>query len=86
MASRFHRECGLMCEAFSGNVVNNLFRFFRININIVLYGVNSSSSTNADLPNSIESLFISIYPTNRPFYNICFNQMIYSLKDNEKST
>jgi hypothetical protein len=76
MESRFHRECGLRCEALSGNVAIKLFRFFRININIVLCGVNSSSSTNADLPNSIGSLLISKYPTNRPFYNIRFNQMI----------
>ncbi len=70
MASRLCRECKLRCEALSGNVIISLFRFFRININIVLYRVNSSSSTNSDLPNSIECLFISKYLTNRPFYNI----------------
>jgi hypothetical protein len=40
----------------------SLLTFFRININIVLYHVNSSSSANADPPNSIESFFISKYP------------------------
>ncbi len=86
MASRLCRECRLRCEALSGNVVMSLFRFFRINNNIGLNGVNPSSSTNTDLPKSIESLFISKYPTNRPFYKILFKQMIYSWKDNEKST
>jgi hypothetical protein len=71
MASRLCRECE-RCDALSGNLVINLFRFFGINTNIV----NSSSSTNPDLPNSIESFFISKYPTNRPFHNILFNQVI----------
>ncbi len=41
--------------------------FFRIIENIVLYDVNSSCSANAARTNSIESIYISKYPTNRSF-------------------